>query len=63
MLDAPRLGQFGEFDAGADVDLFGHLLELLPHRVVRDSGEMHDRVQAVEEIGRELPQVAEILGL
>ena len=35
-------------------------LELLAHRVVRDRGEMNDGVDAIEQLGREIPDVAEM---
>jgi hypothetical protein len=45
------------------VDLLGHLLERVAHRIVRDRGELDDGVDAAQEVLGRAPHVAVVLGV
>ena len=47
--------------AGGAVDTVRCRLELLAHRIIRDGGQMHHGVGAVQKLGRQIAHVAEVL--
>ena len=54
-------GGLSQFNAGAVVDFKGHFLEGIPHRVIRDRRQMHDRVDSLQNLGVEFTNVSEVL--
>ena len=54
-------GEPGEAQTGLRIDLVGHLLEPAPHRVVRDSRQMDDRVDTGEQFPRQVAHIAVML--
>ena len=54
-------GEPGETQTGLRVDLVGHLLEPVAHRVIRDSRQMDDRIDTVEQFPRHFAHIAVML--